>query len=284
MKFYCINSNKENTSYLSFKEICENKKIKFVGLDPFNTNVLNLNVEKGDLVYCISDSRIAKLLEKEILYKGAIGFYKDPLKISLIDNGLLAYFENQALSSPKTISVLTCDRDILKEYVKHLGGFPIIIKVLGGSKGFGVIKVESFESLFSIIDYISPEFVNNEVVLKEFIEHDSHVRVIVLGDKVLFSYFRIREADDFRTNSKRTTKKVLKITKEIEDISIKAVKNMNTEFGGVDILIQNKTEKPYLAEVNFPCALKVAKRFAEQNNIRIEEEMLDFLIKKSEKI
>ncbi|MDD4358238.1 MAG: ATP-grasp domain-containing protein [Candidatus Pacebacteria bacterium] len=285
MKFYCVNSDDQDVSYLAFKNICDKKGIEFVTLNPLDTNLLSLNVQKGDLVYRIApNNKAANFIEKEVLYKGAIGFYRCPSEECLLEGGLLAYFKNQELPSPKTINVITENKETLKEYVDFLGGFPIILKVLGGSKGFGVMKIESFESLFSIIDYFKEDVINKGIILREFIEHDKQIRAIVLGDNILFNYSRIREEDDFRTNSKKTTKEVTQVSEEIKNIAINSVKNMNVEFGGVDILIEKKTGKPYLAEVNFPCSLKIARELAKQNDIEIEESMLNFLIDKSNRL
>lgn len=284
MNFYCITKNVRNTSYIAFSEICKEKGINFIGLNPFKTNVLSLNIQKGDLVYRIADNKAANLLEKYILDKGAVGFYKDSSKINLLQDGFLAFFENQKLPSPKTIVPITASRKILREYVEYLGGFPVILKVLGGSLGRGVIKIESFDSLFSVAGYLKEQFPNKEIALKEFIEHKEQLRLVVLGKRVLFGYARFKSKEDFRTNFGGCEKDFCDPSNEIKKIAVQAVDNMNLEFGGVDILIEEKTGKPFLAEVNFPSALKVSSMMAKEKGIDIEREMIEFLIKKAKNI
>ena len=61
-------------------------------------------------------------------------------------------------------------------------------------------------------------------------------------------------------------------------MAVKAVRSLGYEFGGVDILFEEETNNPYIAEVNFPCFFPTTQRLT---NIDISGKMIDFLINKS---
>ena len=80
--------------------------------------------------------------------------------------------------------------------------FPIILKTLRGTHGIGVMKVDSRSSLVSVAQALLANS-NSEVMLQEFIEHESSLRIIMLGDELLAANKRgqPKEKDEFRTNS-----------------------------------------------------------------------------------
>lgn len=80
--------------------------------------------------------------------------------------------------------------------------FPMILKTLRGTHGIGVMKVDSKSSLVSVAQALLANS-NSEVMLQEFIEHESSLRIIMIGDELLAANRRgqPKEKDEFRTNS-----------------------------------------------------------------------------------
>lgn len=80
--------------------------------------------------------------------------------------------------------------------------FPIILKTLRGTHGIGVMKVDSKSSLVSVAQALMANS-SSEVMLQEFIEHDSSLRMIMIGHDLLAANRRgqPKEKDEFRTNS-----------------------------------------------------------------------------------
>jgi len=139
----------------------------------------------------------------------------------------------------------------------------------------GVIKVDSFSSLLSITDYLIHS--NQQAVLRKFIEHEEHARLIVLGDSVISSIAYKKPTDDFRTNVGEKPNVVgKKYSTEVQEIAVKSSKSLGFEFAGVDIII-DKSGTPYLAEVNFPCYFPRAQ---EATGDDISGMMVDYLIGK----
>ena len=97
--------------------------------------------------------------------------------------------------------------------------YPIIMKTLRGSKGVGVIFIESERSLDAIVQLIYKESDDAELLIQEYIKTDFDVRVLILGGKVLASMRRDVIKGDFRSNFSRGGKvKMFKLTEqEVED-------------------------------------------------------------------
>lgn len=176
----------------------------------------------------------------------------------------------------KTIYHLTRDRQLLKKYVDYLGGFPLIIKTSGSSHGIGVMKLDSFDSLISVVDYLVKT--QDRFIMRRFIDYTQHARLIVLGNKVIGSieYKKIR--GDFRSNvGDKLNVHTVNFSNEIQAMAIKATHAINIDFSGTDILI-DREGNGFIAEVNFPCFFP---RVQLATGIDIAGQMIDYLIQKS---
>lgn len=159
-------------------------------------------------------------------------------------------FDNLGIPAPKTVNYLPKDREALLKYVDEVGGFPVCLKVLGGSHGIGVMCIDSKQSLFSVSDYLREQ--GEMVVMKEYCNVTSSARLIVLGDKVIDSIEYSAPKGDFRSNEgKAPNVSQKRFSKTVNEIAIQAVKSLGLEFGGVDIMITDNGAK--VAEVNYPC-------------------------------
>ena len=156
------------------------------------------------------------------------------------------------LNQPHT--VLIPNKDAVKQAVKNLDRkYPIIMKTLRGSKGVGVLFVESERGLDSIVQLIYKESEDVELLIQEYIKTEYDVRVLVLGGKVFASMRRDVIKGDFRSNFSQGGKvKMFKLTdQEIED-SILASKAVNGIYTAVDFIpAKNRVkDRPYIIEVN----------------------------------
>lgn len=281
MTFYCINrrganpitiellKNSAKERSINFKEICSDS-YKFVDFPALN---------KDDILYNVCVDHKSRTLEKCIINNDVITFCVNNSTGSYsYDNVIDATIVHSKNNLPiiKTVFDVTRDRKILNQYVDYLEGFPIIIKSTDGSHGVGVMKIDSLDSLLSIIDVLLSE--NKKFIMRKFIDYKEHARLIVLGDKVISSieYKKIR--NDFRSNVGKELNIIAKsFGKEIENVAIDAVRVLGYEFGGVDILLDNKGDF-YIAEVNYPCFFPRAQQ---TTGIDISGLMIDYLINKS---
>ena len=131
--------------------------------------------------------------------------------------------------------------------------YPIIMKTLRGSKGVGVIFVESERSLDAIVQLIYKESDDAELLIQEYIKTEYDVRVLVLGGKVLASMRRDVIKGDFRSNFSRGGKvKMFKLTEQEVEDCILAAKAVNGHYVAVDFIpAKNRdNDRPYIIEVN----------------------------------
>ena len=131
--------------------------------------------------------------------------------------------------------------------------FPLIMKTLRGSKGVGVLFVDSPKGLDSIVQLIHKQDEDADLLIQEYIKTEYDVRVHVLGGKVLAAMARPVIEGDFRSNvSQGSVPKKIKLTElEIEE-SLKAAKAVGGYWTAVDFIPSKNRDKqpPYFLEVN----------------------------------
>ena len=157
---------------------------------------------------------------------------------------------------------------------------PVIMKTLRGSKGVGVLFVESEKALDSIVQLIYKQDPDTDLLLQEYIKTDYDVRVLVLGNKVLATMKRPVIEGDFRSNVSQGSKpEKLKLTElEIEE-SLKAAKAVNGLWTAVDFIPSNNREKepPFVIEVNSSPGTEGMEEASGQN---ISKEIIEFFADK----
>ena len=154
--------------------------------------------------------------------------------------------------------------------------YPIILKTLRGSKGVGVLFVESSKALDSIVQLIHKQDEDADLLLQEYIKTDYDARVLVLGGKVLSTMKRPVIEGDFRSNVSQGSKpEKLELTElEIEE-SLKAAKAVNGLWTAVDFIpSKNRTkEPPFIIEVNSSPGTEGMEEATGRN---ISKEILEF--------
>jgi ribosomal protein S6--L-glutamate ligase len=188
------------------------------------------------------------------------------------------------LPTPKT--ALVPNMDNVESALESIGGkFPVILKTLSGSHGIGVSIIDSMPSLVSVLQTLW-KLSTTEVLIQEKIESDHDIRIQVLTKRFnyhkadednvkIIGYMRRNRVDDkdFRTNhSLGGTVEKIKITKEQEELAIRAAAVMGCHWCGVDIITDDKTGKNYILEVNASPGTKGIKKV-------IGKSILDDIIK-----
>ena len=156
------------------------------------------------------------------------------------------------LTQPKT--KLINDPEKANEQVEEADiKFPLIMKTLRGSKGVGVLFIDSEKGLDSIVQLIHKQDEDADLLIQEYIKTEYDVRAHVLGGKVLAAIARPVIEGDFRSNVSQGSKpKNIKLTElEIEE-TLKAGKAVGGYWTAVDFIPSKNREKepPYFLEVN----------------------------------
>jgi glutathione synthase/RimK-type ligase-like ATP-grasp enzyme len=133
-------------------------------------------------------------------------------------------------------------------------GYPLIAKILDGSQGNGVIKVESETQLRSICDYLYKK--SGPFLLQKYIRAQYDVRVFTFGEEILFSMKRNRSDNDFRTNiSKGGLGERYDLSKEerqqVQDLLDALQTRFPEQIGAIGIdFIKNEDDRLYFIEIN----------------------------------
>ena len=156
------------------------------------------------------------------------------------------------LTQPKT--VLIPNEDGIETAFKNLDTkFPIIMKTLRGSKGVGVLFIESERGLNSLIQLLFKQDSQADLLIQEYIKTEFDVRVLVLGGKIIATMQRDVLEGDFRSNYSQGAEVK---TYELSDLEIEqcllAAKAIGGLFTAVDFIPSENTKKdpPYILEVN----------------------------------
>ena len=156
------------------------------------------------------------------------------------------------LTQPKT--KLISDPEKANEQVAEADiKFPLIMKTLRGSKGVGVLFIDSEKGLDSIVQLIHKQDEDADLLVQEYIKTEYDVRVHILGGKFLAAMKRPVIEGDFRSNVSQGSKpQNIKLTElEIEEC-LKASKAVGGYWTAVDFIPSKNRESqpPFMLEVN----------------------------------
>jgi len=156
------------------------------------------------------------------------------------------------LTQPKTKLINDPEKSI--EQVEQADiKFPLIMKTLRGSKGVGVLYLDSERGLDSIVQLIHKQDEDADLLVQEYIKTDYDVRVHILGGKFLAAMKRPVIEGDFRSNvSQGSIPQNIKLTQlEVEEC-LKASKAVGGYWTAVDFIPSKNREKepPFMLEVN----------------------------------
>jgi len=260
------------------RKACDERNIEFIDIDALAHDYTTIpQLEKGSLFYKVS--RGAQRLESLLLKADVITFFTRNPEVWFYScsTQFAITHEKIGLQQPRTIHSLTSNKILLRKCVEYLEGFPVIITVTGGTTVAGIIKVDSFESLVSVIEYvISTE---QEAVLRQYIEFAGSARLTVLENRVVASLEYKKPHDDFPTNAGDALIVTdAKFSTEVEQTAIKSVHSIGVELNGVDIIFDNNGNH-YLSEMNFPMGFQSIPKIC---GVDIGGLMIDHLISKAQ--
>jgi ribosomal protein S6--L-glutamate ligase len=151
------------------------------------------------------------------------------------------------LGLPKTVFT-NYSKDV-GEVIDHVGGAPLIIKLLEGTQGLGVVLAETKNAAESVIEAFNG--LQARVIVQEFIKEagGADIRALVVDGHVVGAMKRQGKEGEFRSNLHRGgSASVIELTDDEEIAAIKAAKSMGLGVAGVDML--QSSRGPLILEVN----------------------------------
>ena len=132
-------------------------------------------------------------------------------------------------------------------------GFPQVLKPIVGSWGRGVFPLRDEEVASMVVEMREEDdspFARIYYVQEMIARPPRDIRCIVVGDRAVTAIYRYSAENEWRTNVARGGKAELaKITKELEDLAIKAAKAVGGGIVGVDMM-EDKDNGLVVHEVN----------------------------------
>ena len=135
--------------------------------------------------------------------------------------------------------------------VTHRYGTPFILKAIDGLKGSQNYLVHDR----SEYDEIIKEQAGVQFIAEEFLPNDGDYRVLVLDDTIGMIIERQRDSKETHLNNTSQGGQATRIAiedfdKNILDMSVQAAEILGRNVAGVDVLIRNTDNKPFILEVN----------------------------------
>jgi len=170
-----------------------------------------------------------------------------PMSLFLSHNKFLTLLVLRENDLPIPDTFLALKRNVTEGVLDDIG-YPVVLKLLYGSRGRGVMFADSKQSAISFIDTL--EIFKEPIFVEEYLPNPGEdIRVYVVGYEVVASMKRRVRKDERRANiGIGGTGIKYKISKEYADISIKAAKALGMEICGIDIIETPKG--PFIVETN----------------------------------
>lgn len=277
MRFHSVDDGVPEPTTRFLRQACAARGVEYVHVDPRRFDFADeRQLAPGDLLYRPAISLQAIRVEQFLYADGVSTFYRDADGIFFNPASASLLFQRAGLPIPRTYFVHSTSRPLLDGWVRQLGGYPVVVKLLGYSRGLGVMRADSPEALYSLVDYTVAE--GKTPLLAAYVEDAVHWRLIVVGDRVVAGYRNRKDENDFRTYAEKDPVDFTQpIRPEMAAVAVGAVRALRYEFGGVDVL-EHPSGRLYLLESNFPCYFATPQEVVGTD---VAGAMLDHLMQKA---
>ncbi|MDB9720949.1 30S ribosomal protein S6--L-glutamate ligase [Winogradskyella sp.] len=166
------------------------------------------------------------------------------------------------IGMPKTVFT-NYSRDV-EEVIEHVGGTPVIIKLLEGTQGLGVVLAESKNAAESVLEAFNG--LQARVIVQEYIKEakGADLRALVVDGEVVGAMKRQGKEGEFRSNLHRGgSANIIKLDKDELKLAMNAAKVLKLPVCGVDML--QSARGPLLLEVNSTPGLEGIEAATEKN-------------------
>lgn len=173
-------------------------------------------------------------------------------------------FEESDIKTPLTLFSFS-DKSA-EDSVEELG-YPSVLKPIVGSWGRGVVKLNDKDSAKALIEmrYNDDGLFSKIFYIQQHINRPPRdIRTVVVGDEVVGAEYRYSSNDDWRTNFSLGAKvEECPITKDLEEIVLKASKSVGGGILGVDLM---ESDDGFLVhEINNNVEFKGVSKFTKEN-------------------
>ena len=236
-------------------------------------------LQKYDCLYLKSSHRYAELMFGLTEIFGNDTFIPLTAQSHLVAHNKflthLSYAQNKFLKMPDTYYAAKISET--KNFLQTLN-YPVILKFPSGTHGKGVIFTESEKSAKSMVDAL--DVFKQPLIVQDYINIESDIRVIVAGSKVVGSMRRIAKKGEARANAHQGGEaEPFVVTPEIRQMCLEAANKIGAKICAVDII--ESDYGPLILEVNTSPGLQKITEVTKKN---IAGEIIKYLHEETSKI
>jgi ribosomal protein S6--L-glutamate ligase len=161
-------------------------------------------------------------------------------------------------------------REVIKRWQK-----PVVVKATDGRHGTSTFLIKKDVDLDRAL--LGRE--GSQFLIQEYLPNDGDYRLFLVGYKLIAGFKRQKKEDKLILNRSLGPSVLLeKIPEDVKVLAEKATRIIGVEVAGIDAVIDERTKKPAIIEVNqSPEFYTMEKR----TGIDIAGEIIDYLIKKA---
>lgn len=150
---------------------------------------------------------------------------------------------------PKTILVTP---EVSASQIGEIIGFPVVIKVMHGSKAQGVTLINSEKELDNLLNVVFAAPFDDQIMAQEAIlsSKGRDLRLIFAFGKLVVSYIRVNEGSFTSNLATGGYAEEYDIPDELLEDALRFVEAIDLKFGSVDFLFGENENEFYLCEAN----------------------------------
>jgi RimK family alpha-L-glutamate ligase len=186
---------------------------------------------------------------------------------------ILSILEGAGVPVPRTAATENVAEALIA--FRELGG-DVVVKPIFGSRGQGATRIVDADIADTVFKAIT--FHHGVIYLQEFVAHGhSDIRAFIVGGRVVAAMRRV--AESWKTNYSRGARpSPTTLSKEFEDLAVKAAKAVGCKVAGVDIL--EGSGGPKIVDVNSQPGWKGLQMVTKVN---IADEIVTFMLSELKK-
>ena len=166
------------------------------------------------------------------------------------------------IDMPKTVFT-NYSKDV-EEVIEHVGGTPVVIKLLEGTQGLGVVLAESKNAAESVLEAFNG--LEARALVQEYISEAKgiDIRAFIVDGQVIGAMKRRGKPGEFRSNLHRGgTFEYYRMSEPELKIAIKSARQLKLPICGVDLLQAKRG--PLILEINSTPGLEGIEGATEKN-------------------